>query len=94
MTELERNLILKLGLWLQILEGWVPTVTAVNKMGGDSASVGAALGWLGSQGYIDGSGNVVRWLQPARFEDLWEQLIPGRPCPIAPLRVTKQRVDH
>lgn len=85
MSEVERNITLKVGLLLAIFEGWTSPQTVRARLGAD---VTPALRWLAQQGYVEiarfdeATDDVVRWRVPVEFESLWQQLIPERRCPV------------
>jgi hypothetical protein len=79
-SEQDRNLILKIGLWLMLMEGWATAASVRLKFG---TSDPAPVTWLLRHGFVQqGAGSVVRWNSPTEFESLWSHLIPERPCPM------------
>lgn len=74
-----RSMRAKVALWLAIIEGWATRDAAVSRFGSDAPS---ALAWLCEAGFAEGAGEYVRWVAGQRFDSLWSQLFPERPCPI------------
>lgn len=81
MDEQERNAVLKVGLWLAIVEGWVTLVSTADRLAMDPLLPAI---WLHRNGYIESgdAGKVIRWNGEHGFEHLWGSLVPGRPCPV------------
>lgn len=86
MTIVDRNLVLKFGLWLVLMEGWAEPTSGAARLDVALESVGEAAVWLQNHGYVEvahtPSGARVQWLIHRSFNSLWTELIPERPCPV------------
>lgn len=82
-----RDLILKAGLIWRILEGWAASDTVALRIGVPFEEVVEARGWLSERGYLQPSLDsplmLFRWQPDREFEDLWNELIPERPCQLS-----------
>lgn len=78
---MDRALLMRCGLLLQVLEGWTPIPVLIEKFYGGRAATQTAVLWLVEHGYADLSDDVARWIPTRDFCELWADHF-DRPCPI------------
>lgn len=82
-----RDLILKAGLVWRILEGWAAADVIALRLGVATPLVVEARAWLLEHGYLKQGASevswVYRWSIDRDFEQLWNELIPERPCQLS-----------
>lgn len=77
------SMALKLALWLLIAEGWTTSQEAARRLKCEGSELDAAEALLHRWGLIErGGGGLLRWTGLLGFEELWEKLSPGVPCPV------------
>ncbi|UUG69628.1 hypothetical protein SEA_FRANSOYER_63 [Microbacterium phage Fransoyer] len=80
-----RDEVLKLGLWLAIIEGWASLASAAGRLHMQVEQVQSRADWLEVHGYVEVSEALprsYRWRGDSEFEALWALLVPERPCPV------------
>lgn len=76
-------LLMRLGLWLQLMEGWTELAVAAEKFAASSNDTARAAIWLEEHGFVQlgERRGVARWLPHRDFCELWAEHF-TRPCPI------------
>lgn len=78
--EQQKHLALKAALLLVVLEGWTHPDVITARLGADAAH---ALRWMWNNGWLSrGEQGHLRWDHSRQYEELWQQLMPHRPCPV------------
>lgn len=75
---------MRVGLLLQIMEGWTLVATVAEKFSAGSQATAAAVAWLVEHGYVEMGDHIqpiARWLPERDFCELWAEHF-DRPCPI------------
>lgn len=83
---MDTRLILKVGLLYRIHEGWLSVGPIGDRLGAMDGQVVRARDWLLGQGYLEAGAFAdapCRWLPQREFEELWNQLVPDRPCSLS-----------
>ena len=101
-----RDEVLKVGLWLCLIEGWASHASAAARLHMAVEQVQSRLDWMQVRGFVEASAFPTgqdstlwsyRWAARADFEALWAQVIPDRPCPVRlrtqPRSRTRKTVD-
>jgi len=87
MSQPSRDLILKAGLLWRILEGWAASDTVAFRLSVGFDEVVEARAWLLEHGYLEQAESRISWTyrwKPTReFDQLWDELIPERPCQLS-----------
>lgn len=78
---MNRALLMRVGLLLQIMEGWTPIPTLIERFHEGRAATQVATLWLVEHGYAELGDDVARWLPHRDFCELWGEHF-TRPCPI------------
>jgi hypothetical protein len=82
---MDTRLTLKVGLLYRIHEGWVSTEVIAARLGVPIGQVVRVRDWLNARGYLERAidAPVSRWVATLEFETLWNELLPGRACPLS-----------
>jgi hypothetical protein len=88
---MDAKLTLKVGLLYRILEGWTTAEVVAARLSVPVGVVVRAADQLEAAGYLEYGEQNRRWRIEREFEDLWNELVPNRPCQISFCRSVRAR---